>query len=91
MGLVERLGFRLRPQQELRREAHQEKKSHKKWANIDRYIVDALVPADPALNAALQSSEARKKGSPRRLRPVGGSAWRRPVPLSLDQTLSRSD
>lgn len=58
MGLVERLELRPRPKQDLGREAHQEKKSRKKWADIDRYIVDVLVPPDPALGAALQSSEA---------------------------------
>ena len=35
-----------------------EKKSQKKWTDIDRYLVDALILSDPALDAALQSSEA---------------------------------
>lgn len=59
MGLIEHLDFRPRPRQErAAQEQQHEKKSHKKWAEIDRYLVDALIPSDPALNAALQSSEA---------------------------------
>ncbi|MGB6389901.1 MAG: O-methyltransferase [Methyloceanibacter sp.] len=58
MGLVERLDFRPPPKQDSQRQAHQEKKSHKKWADIDRYLVDILIPSDPALDTALQSSEA---------------------------------
>jgi len=58
MGLVERLDFTPRLKQESQRQAYQEKKSHKKWADIDRYLVDVLVPSDPALESALQSSEA---------------------------------
>lgn len=32
--------------------------SIEQWTAVDRYITDALVPADPALEAALQASEA---------------------------------
>jgi predicted O-methyltransferase YrrM len=31
---------------------------HERWTAIDRYITDHLVPADPALEAALQASDA---------------------------------
>jgi len=57
MGLVERLDFRPRPQHKAQRPAQQKKKS-RKWAAIDRYLVDVLIPSDPALDAALQSSDA---------------------------------
>src|SRR6185437_7605157 len=30
--------------------------SAEKWAEVDRYIEDALLPSDPALNAALDAS-----------------------------------
>jgi predicted O-methyltransferase YrrM len=32
--------------------------SQKLWSDVDRYFVDMLVPADPALDAALKNSEA---------------------------------
>src|SRR5262249_6668450 len=35
-----------------------DKKGHKKWTEIDRYIVERLVPSDPALEAALHTSQA---------------------------------
>jgi predicted O-methyltransferase YrrM len=58
MGLVQRVDFKPRPKQEAKRQTHKEKKSHTKWADIDRYLVDVLIPPDPALESALQSSEA---------------------------------
>src|SRR5262245_8380996 len=58
MGLVERLDFRPLFKQETGGQEQHEKKSQKKWTDIDRYLVDALVPSDPALDTALQSSEA---------------------------------
>ena len=58
MGLIEHLDFRPRPKQERAAQEQHEKKSHKKWAEIDRYLVDVLIPSDPALDTALQSSEA---------------------------------
>ena len=41
-----------------RSETNQEKKNHKKWADIDRYLVDALIPGDAALDMAAQAIEA---------------------------------
>jgi predicted O-methyltransferase YrrM len=32
--------------------------SHERWTAVDRYITDHLVPADPALEAALRDSDA---------------------------------
>src|SRR4029079_6707447 len=32
--------------------------TQKQWSEVDRYISDWLVPPDPALDAALESSEA---------------------------------
>jgi predicted O-methyltransferase YrrM len=57
MGLVERFDFRPRSKQEAQPQA-QDKKSHKKWADIDHYLVDVLIPSDAALDTALQSSKA---------------------------------
>ena len=58
MGLVERLAFRPHPKQEAQPKQAKDKKGHKKWAEIDRYIVDLLVPSDPVLDAALCTSQA---------------------------------
>ena len=58
MGLVERLDFRPHSKQEAQPKQRQDKKGHKKWAEIDRYIVDLLVPSDPALDGALNTSQA---------------------------------
>ena len=58
MGLVERLDFRPHPEQEAQPKQTNDKKGHKKWAEIDSYIVDHLVPSDPVLDAALRTSQA---------------------------------
>ena len=58
MGLVERLDFQPHSKQDAQPKQAKDKKGHKKWAEIDRYIVDVLVPSDPALDAALHTSQA---------------------------------
>jgi hypothetical protein len=58
MGLVERLDFRPHSKQEAQPKQAKDKKGHKKWTEIDRYIVDVLVPPDPVLDAALRTSQA---------------------------------
>ena len=58
MGLVERLDIRPHPKQEAQPRQAKDKKGHKKWAEIDRYLVDVLIPSDPALDAALHTSQA---------------------------------
>jgi hypothetical protein len=57
MGSVERLDFRPHSKQQAQRKQAKDKKGHKKWAAIDRYLVDVLIPSDPALEAALQTSQ----------------------------------
>ena len=49
MGLVDRLDFRPHSKQEAQPKQAKDKKGHKKWADIDRYLVDVLIPSDPAL------------------------------------------
>ena len=58
MGLVTRLDFRPRTDAQTQRQSKQPKKNHKRWAEIDRYLCDVLIPSDPALDAALQASES---------------------------------
>ena len=60
MGLVERLDFRPHSKQEAQPKQAKDKKGHKKWAEIDRYIVDLLVPSDPVLDAALLHKPSRR-------------------------------
>lgn len=57
MGLVQHLDFRPKPVST--EETKKKQKRHrKKWTEIDHYLVDVVIPSDPALDAALQSSEA---------------------------------
>ena len=51
MGLIERV---LKPKQGTVPAKEAKKKGRKKWVEIDRYIVDRLIPSDHALDAALQ-------------------------------------
>jgi predicted O-methyltransferase YrrM len=57
MGLVQHLDFRPKPVPNDEKNKKQ-KRHQKKWTEIDRYLVDAVIPSDPALDAALRSSEA---------------------------------
>ena len=55
MGLIEYVQFK--PKQATVPERETKKKGRKKWDEIDRYIVDRLIPSDHALDAALQLSQ----------------------------------
>ena len=58
MGLVERLDFRPHKQEAQPKQA-KDKKGHKKWAEIDRYIVDLLVPRSRARRCTSHEPSSR--------------------------------
>src|SRR5262245_45041384 len=58
MDLVERLDFRPHRKEAAQAKQANDKEGHKKWTEIDSYIVERLVPSDPALEAALHTSQA---------------------------------
>jgi hypothetical protein len=53
MGLIEYVQFK--PKQATVPARETKKKGRKKWDEIDRYIVDRLIPSDHALDAAFSS------------------------------------
>jgi predicted O-methyltransferase YrrM len=55
MGLIEHVQFAPRQSNNPESRTTTKKKSRKKWAEIDNYLVDVLIPSDHALDAALQS------------------------------------
>jgi predicted O-methyltransferase YrrM len=57
MGLMEYVQFIPRQASVPVNERNTKKKIHKKWAEIDRYIADTLIPPDRALDSALELSQ----------------------------------
>jgi predicted O-methyltransferase YrrM len=57
MGLMEYVQFTPRQATVPVNERNTKKKIHRKWAEIDRYIADTLIPPDRALDSALELSQ----------------------------------
>jgi predicted O-methyltransferase YrrM len=57
MGLMDYVQFKPRQATRPVNETKTKKKIHKKWADIDRYIADRLIPPDRALDSALELSQ----------------------------------
>ena len=57
MGLMDYVQFKPRQATRPVNETKTKKKIHKKWADIDHYIADRLIPPDRALDSALELSQ----------------------------------
>ena len=55
MGMIEHVQFTPRQSNNPESQTTTKKKSRKKWAEIDNYLIDVLIRSDDALDAALQS------------------------------------